>query len=61
MIAIGEAIETLSESAFHGSTTLDQHFIEAEKLGIEALQLVKELQSLPGRRSSFWLPGQTED
>lgn len=37
-MTIEKAIEILSESAWHGSTTLNQDYYDALKLGIEALK-----------------------
>ena len=39
---IDEAIWLLSESANTGSTTFDERFKEAEKLGVEALKRYKK-------------------
>lgn len=60
-MTIDEAIEILSESAYRGSTTFDQRFKAAEKLGIEALKRVKSDREHHYRPKSLTLPGETEE
>ena len=59
-MTISEAIEILSASAYGGMTTLDQHFKDACKLGIEALIIIqKERRDLLSYTGEL-LPGETE-
>jgi len=55
-----KAIEILEEMHNLGLAPYDEDSSDALKLGIEALDLADQLQSLPGRRQSFRLPGQTK-
>ena len=41
-MTIDKAIAILSDSAYGGMTTLDQHFKDACKLGIEALTIIQK-------------------
>lgn len=59
-MTIDEAIEILSESANMGSTTFNQKFKEAEKLGIEALKACKERSARFPNLPHLRLPGETE-
>lgn len=60
-ITIAKAIELLSNSAYLGSTTFDQDFRDAEKLGIEALKWRVEVKKaiLPIKLTP--LPGEADE
>jgi hypothetical protein len=58
---IGKAIRILEHVANVPKIPKDPDLNEAQRLGSEALKLVQQLQSLPGRKDSFKLPGETEE
>lgn len=57
-ITIEKAIEILSNSAFSGSTTFDQDFRDAEKLGIEAMKRISLLRDGLLQLQVLLLPGE---
>jgi len=60
-IAIDEAIRVNTVLKEAPVLKNDPVVIATLNLNIEALNLVKQLQSLPGRRESFRLPGETKE
>ncbi len=60
-ITIAKAIEILSNSAFSGSTTFDQDFRDAEKLGVQAMIRFQTMRQDPHARGFWLLPGEAED
>ena len=59
-MTIDKAIGNLSASAYGGMTTLDQHFKDACKLGIEALKWVKQTRKVTYEPAYPLLPGETK-
>lgn len=58
---LDKAIELLSHSVYGGTTTFNQAFKEATKLGIEALKEVERLRSYKALHVVKLLPGETEE
>ena len=58
-MTIGEAIEILSDSAYRGITTFTQDFIDAEKLGIEALRAIRRQRNSGPTYKVRLLPGES--
>ncbi len=56
-----KAIEILSDSANQGMTTFDQDYEDAQKLGIEALQVQYRIKCQLSPKFYHPLPGETED
>ena len=54
-----QAIEILADSAYRGTTTLDQDFKDAEKLGIEAMKRFLQLRAYTSSLFLALLPGET--
>lgn len=59
-MTLEEAIGILADSAWGGSTTFDENFRKAEKLGIEAMKLLKDARISSIRLVDLLLPGETK-
>lgn len=60
-MTLHKAIEILSDSAYRGSTTFNEDFKDAQKLGIEALKKWKILREGKAGTIDPLLPGETYD
>ncbi len=60
-MTIDKAIEILADSAFNGSTTFDQDYKDAQKLGIESLKRHQSKASLTFSGMMEPLPGETRE
>ena len=60
-MTLDKAMEILAESAYHGSTTFNEDYKDAQKLGIEALKRLKEHREDQIDITYRALPGETEE
>lgn len=55
-----EAIEILKDWGVISKPQVDQDLLDAVKLGIEALKLIKKQRAIPDYDSGYLLPGETD-
>ena len=60
-MTIDQAIEILSNSANSGMTTFNQDYKDAQRLGVEALKVVREMRGFAEGWRPTKLPGETKE